>query len=140
MFNLNTFAFHLNELQDYISHLKELKKYSKKELLNEWQIYGLAERYLHLAIECALSLGEQLISNYGYRLPGNYRDIANVLEENKVISKTLAKALSDMAGFRNILVHGYAKIDRSIVYKHLHNDVPKLNSYVKRLSKILKLQ
>ena len=106
---------------------------------NDWQVYGLIERYLHLAIESAFSLGEQIISGNNYRLPSDYKDIILVLYENKVIPKKLAKELEGMAGFRNILVHGYAKIDRNMVYKHLHQDLPKISKYAKCLARFAKV-
>lgn len=138
MFNPSTFARHLDELKKYLGYLKELRKYNKKEVVNEWQVYGLIERYLQLAVECALSLGEQIISNYGFRLPSDYKDIIDILAENKVIPRKFAKEIAGMAGFRNVLVHGYAKIDRNLVYKHLQEDLPKLNQYAKYLSRYVK--
>ncbi|MBI5701639.1 DUF86 domain-containing protein [Candidatus Saganbacteria bacterium] len=139
MFNLNTFAKHLDELGKYLKYLKILQKHNKESAVNNWQVYGLIERYLHLSIECCFSLGEQVISNYGLRLPSDYNDIINILCENKVISKKLAKDLEGIAGFRNILVHGYAKIDRELVYKHLKNDLSKLNSFAKSLAAYVKV-
>ncbi|MFH2033576.1 MAG: HepT-like ribonuclease domain-containing protein, partial [Candidatus Margulisiibacteriota bacterium] len=109
MLNRNTFARHLDEYKTYLGYLSKLKKYSKKDVLDKWYVYGLVERYLQLSIECALSLGEQIISSYGYRIPSDYKDILNVLVENKVIPKSFGKKLEGMAGFRNILVHGYTK-------------------------------
>jgi len=139
MYSPSTFAKHLDELNKYLGYLKQLKKHSNKTVLNDWQVYGLIERYLHLAIESAFSLGEQIISGNNYRLPSDYKDIILVLYENKVIPKKLAKELEGMAGFRNILVHGYAKIDRNMVYKHLHQDLPKISKYAKCLARFAKV-
>lgn len=74
-----------------------------------------------------------------FRLPNDYNDILNILCENKVITKKLAKDLEGMAGFRNILVHGYAKIDRELVYKHLKNDLSKISRFAKSLAIFVKV-
>ena len=139
MYNPSTFAKHLDELKKYLGYLKELKKYSKRDVLDKWYVYGLVERYLQLAIECALSLGEQIISSYGFRLPSDYKDIIYVLSENKVIPKKFAEKIVGMTGFRNILVHGYTQIDRNLVYKHLHKDLGKLSQYAKYLAGFVKV-
>lgn len=135
MYNPSTFAKHLDELRKYLGYLKELQRYSKKDVLDKWHVYGLIERYLHLAIECSLSLGEQIISNHGFRLPDDYKDVIYILAENKVIPKKFAQEISGMAGFRNILVHGYAKINRERVYEHLHKDTKKLKKLAEYLAK-----
>ena len=139
MVNLSTFSRHFEEFRKYISYLKELKKYKKEEILHEWYVYGLIERYFQLAIECALSLGEQIISNYGFRAPNHYRDIVYILGEKKVIPKRLSEEMSELAGFRNILVHGYTKIDRNLVYQHLQKDISNLEQYAKHLAKFTKI-
>lgn len=46
-----------------------------------------------------------------------------VLAELEVIPKEFSKKLSNMVGFRNILVHDYTKIEAEIIVKILKNDL-----------------
>lgn len=139
MVNGSTFSKHLTELHKYLGYLRELKRHSKKAVVGNWDIHGLVERYLQLAIECSLSLGEQVISNHGFRQPGSYRDVVYILAEQKVFSRKFADEIADLAGFRNVLVHGYIKIDRNLVYQHLQKDIPKLRRYAQYLARFVKV-
>ena len=51
---------------------------------------------------------------------------AEILQESATIEHTLAERLIKMVGFRNVLVHGYQKLQFSFVYEALHtgkNDI-----------------
>ncbi|MBA7515273.1 hypothetical protein ES705_07312 [subsurface metagenome] len=45
------------------------------------------------------------------RKPATYRETFEILEEERIISEELANELSDLAGFRNVLVHIYWERD-----------------------------
>ncbi|TFG02362.1 MAG: hypothetical protein EU540_01660 [Promethearchaeota archaeon] len=42
----------INKIQEYLKILKELKLESRENFLTDYRIHGLAERYLHLTIDC----------------------------------------------------------------------------------------
>ena len=113
----------LARLAEYVSYLKRISKYSKKRFVSDFQIFGLAERYLQLAIEVVLDVSKLLIIDFKLRKPESNQDLFDVLLEAKVISPTLHKRLFGIGGFRNILVHDYEKIDREIVYKNLKQNI-----------------
>ena len=53
------------------------------------------------------------------------------LFENKIINNNLKENLSNMAGFRNILVHDYTNLDREIVYEILNNNLKDIEDFRK---------
>lgn len=65
-----------------------------------------------------------------YRKPENNRDIFKVLYENKIIDEILKNNLCNMAGFRNILVHDYMKLDRGLVYDIITNNLIDIENFV----------
>lgn len=107
----------LQRLDEYISYLKELAAFPQRTFINDHHIYGLAERYLHLCIEILLDVGKLFIIERGLPRPENSHEIFELLARHKVISQALFKRIRGMAGFRNILVHDYMKVDRAIVYR-----------------------
>jgi uncharacterized protein YutE (UPF0331/DUF86 family) len=47
----------LAKLDEYLGNLKKLQRYSREEFLADPEHYGSAERFLHLAIEAVLDMG-----------------------------------------------------------------------------------
>lgn len=123
----------LNKLKEYIAFLDDIRNYTELEYVKDPFIYGSSERFLHLAIECAIDIGNHIISDMRYRKPETNRDVFEILYENEVIPLKLKENLGNMASFRNILVHDYIKIDRGMVYKIITEDLDDLKSFMKEI-------
>lgn len=80
----------------------------------DWK--DLAERNLQIAIEGCFDIGKIIISQKMLRDPKDNKDIFIVLAEAGIISARTLEFLSPMAGTRNILVHGYDKVEDSFIY------------------------
>ncbi|HEY0090527.1 MAG TPA: DUF86 domain-containing protein, partial [Candidatus Lokiarchaeia archaeon] len=102
-----------------------------------YKIYGLAERYLQLAIEYVLDIGNHIISRLEFKKPETYQDIFVILGKNSILPLEFAEKIAKMAGFRNILVHGYLDIDEVIVYNHLKEDLKDFEDYIKYIIQYL---
>ena len=111
----------LNKLDEYLEILDDLKKYSLEEFLSKPEYYGSVERFLQLAIETTVDIGNHIVADLGLGEVNWYSDIAAILEEKNFISIDLREKWIRMVGFRNILVHDYLEVDRKIVYDVLQN-------------------
>ena len=69
--------------------------------------------------------------------PEKLQDIFLILGENSILPKQFAKKVAKMAGFRNILVHGYSDIDENLVYDSLIQGLTDFEDYVKYILKFL---
>lgn len=127
----------LGRLDEYVRYLSEIQRANKRSFLEDYHLYGLAERYLQLAIEVLLDVGKLIIVSEALRKPEDNQDIFVVLHENKVISRTLIERLVGIANFRNILVHDYEKIDREIVYKKLRQNLIDFKDFKKEILRYL---
>jgi uncharacterized protein YutE (UPF0331/DUF86 family) len=125
-------AVRLERLRECIKILKAILKYDLEQFKTDVFIYATAERYLQLAIECLLDIGNHIISDKGYRKPDTYAEVFEILSEEKVIPKNLLRELKGMAAFRNVLVHDYLKIDHDKVYAILHERLP----YIEKLGTV----
>ncbi|WP_243679479.1 DUF86 domain-containing protein [Vulcanisaeta souniana] len=76
-------------------------------------IYAV-ERLTQLTIQALLDLGAMLAVELRDRKPETYRDIADYLSNKLGLDEDLRKFLRGLAGFRNVLVHGYAEINREL--------------------------
>ena len=113
----------LNKLDEYLSILDKLSQVSREAFNSQPQLYGSAERFLHLAIETVLDMGNHLIADENLGVVNHYSDIPTILADEEIINADLAHRWIKMIGFRNILVHDYLDIDRDIVYDVLQNQL-----------------
>jgi uncharacterized protein YutE (UPF0331/DUF86 family) len=113
----------LNKLDEYLAILNELRQIDREAFITQPQLYGSAERFLHLAIETVLDMGNHLIADENLGIINHYSDIPSILVKRDYIQAELAERWILMIGFRNILVHDYLDIDRTIVYEVLQNNL-----------------
>lgn len=116
----------LNKLDDYLGILHGLKRYSFQEFIENPEYYGSTERFLHLAIEAVIDLGNHVIAELELGTVNWYSDIPKILAAKGYISEELEDRWIRMTGFRNTLVHEYIDIDRRIVFDVLHNNLQEL--------------
>jgi uncharacterized protein YutE (UPF0331/DUF86 family) len=111
----------LNKIDEYLVVLQRLQRYGRDEFLSDPERYGSAERFLHLAIEALLDMGNHVIADEGLGVVDWYSDVPRIFLEKGMISLELSEKWVRMIGFRNTLVHGYMDVDRTIVYEVLQN-------------------
>ncbi len=78
---------------------------------------------LQLAIQAALDVGSHLVSDDRLGEPETGRDVFRLLGRAGVLPADLAGRLEEMAGFRNIVVHGYTTVDLRVVRRILEQDL-----------------
>lgn len=102
--------------------LKGYRGATLEELRGNPTLRGAVERYLHLSAECVFDIAEMVIAESGLRKPEEYRECIEILGEAGILPAEFAASFAPLAGFRNILVHEYTKIDLSEVHRHLQED------------------
>jgi uncharacterized protein YutE (UPF0331/DUF86 family) len=111
----------LRKLEEYLAILRRLQRYSYDEFVADPERYGSAERFLQLAIEALLDMGNHVIADLDLGTVQWYSDIPTILAERGGLSPELRDRWIRMIGFRNILVHEYLDLDRRIVYEALQH-------------------
>lgn len=71
------------------------------------------------AIEGCLSIAHHILAAEGWGAPDSNADAMRVLAERGVISRECAATMARAAGFRNLLVHRYGRIEDSAVVANL---------------------
>lgn len=70
-----------------------------------------------------LDAGLHIVVERNLERPHDSKEILLALGRHGVIPAELAERIQGMAGFRNILVHRYFKVDPERVYQHLQQDL-----------------
>lgn len=124
----------LNNLRAYVSELKRLSRLTTDEFLTDPDKVASAKYYLIVAIESCVDLAHHIISSERLRRPTDFADAFKVLGEADIVSNDLLVRLENMARFRNLLVHLYAKVDNSRVYEFLQKDLNDFDSFAKAIA------
>ncbi|MEM3587709.1 MAG: DUF86 domain-containing protein, partial [Candidatus Jordarchaeaceae archaeon] len=90
-----------------------------------------------VSIQSAIDIANHIIADKGLRKPLTYRQAFEILSESNIIPVDLANNLSDLAGFRNMLVHIYWSLDFNKVYSILQNDMGFLKEFEKKVKYLL---
>ncbi len=78
-----------------------------------------------------------VISLKSLRTPESYSDAFYVLAEAGILNSSEAEEFADMARFRNVLAHTYARVNLEIVYRILQEKLNNIEKLYKRLLKEL---
>lgn len=118
---------HLKYLNKYYLLLLDARELPYDEFANNLVYYGSTERFLQLAIESCLNIGNRLLSLIQFvkpvATPETYADIFKEMSRLGVVDHDFMQRLIKMAGLRNRLVHLYWKIDQKTLYEFLQNDL-----------------
>jgi uncharacterized protein YutE (UPF0331/DUF86 family) len=112
-------ASRLAALDEYLTLLAPLAALDLEAFKSDPRNYGSAERFLQLAIESIFDIGTHCISALRLARPATYGDVLPTLAEASVITRETATDLMGLAGFRNLLVHDYTRVDRARVHAFL---------------------
>ena len=127
----------LESLEKSLELAKKLGKNSSAKFVETVEIHMLAERCLHLAMEAVLDIANHLVSEYALGRPQTYADSIEKLAEAKIITRKLGERLIPWVGFRNLLVHGYLKLDHLKSYQAIQKDLKTLEAFKKVVEKLL---
>ncbi len=84
-------------------------------------------------IEACIDIASHLVSVYNFQRPEMYAEFFDVLGKNKLLNEDLSNDLSDMARFRNLLVHSYAQVDNIKVLKYVKQDLDNIRDFIKAI-------
>ncbi len=132
----------LRSLRDAVAYLK-----SERDQLSFFQDYEAnlrlrraIERCLHISIESCLDIGRHLIALESLPFPETNKEVFQILARAGIIPRTLLPSLLSMAGFRNLVVHEYVKIDDHQVYKILQHQLGDFDAFARAITDYLESQ
>jgi len=98
------------------TRLRELSTLARLDRIREdLKEERFVEHTLQLVIQAALDVASHIVSDERLGEPATNRELFDRLAAGDWISRDLAARLGDMAGFRNVLVHGYQDVDLDVV-------------------------
>ena len=122
--------YHMQELQDALSDWRRYQSIPRDEFFSSRDTRNMVFHAMMVSIQSAIDVATNIIAKEHYEKPTTYRETFEILGKNGLVPENLAKELSALAGFRNVLVHIYWDLDIAQVYEVLQRDLGYLEEYM----------
>ncbi len=110
---------HLKQLREAIVILRDLGKSTREEFTSDFHVFGLAERYLQIAIEACLLTCGILVASLGLRRPEGYHELLSIVAAQRLIPQPLSYRLEVLTNLRDALVHDPGTLNHDLLYDHI---------------------
>lgn len=125
----------LAQIETYVAELHRLAR--PAELDRDVRERRFVEHTLQLAIQAAIDVASHIVSDEHLGEPTTNRELFDLLQQAGWLQAPLAASLRSMAGFRNILVHGYATVDLAILRDVLAGHLGDLTTFAAEMRRRL---
>ena len=129
---------HLKELDESLKDWERYQRYTLEDLRNDRDKRNMMLHAMLVSIQASIDISAHLISKNQLKRPATYREAFYLLGQSGMIPEELADELSDLAGFRNVLVHIYWDLDLDEIYSILQNELGTLRSFRDEIKKLLR--
>lgn len=109
----------LARLVDYTEKLRPFQAKPEQEIVTDYTTLWAVKRGMQLSVQYVLDICNHIVSEVSAERPEGYRDLILAGGRLGLIPAEFAEGFSSLAGFRNVLVHEYAKVDPSEVCRNL---------------------
>jgi uncharacterized protein YutE (UPF0331/DUF86 family)/predicted nucleotidyltransferase len=114
---------HLKQLREAVYILKDLGKTKQEEFTTDYRVYGLAERYLQIAIESCLQVCGILVASLGLRRPEGYHELLSIVATQQIIPNSLSYRLELLTNLRDTLVHDSSMLNHDLLYDYIQQRI-----------------
>lgn len=127
---------HLAALREALANLQRHSGRKAQELRANADLRWAIERGLQLCVQNALDVATHITAASGLDSP-DYTSAIDRLAELGAIPAEFATRLRPIAGFRNVLVHGYLQVDLAVVEHVLKEKLPEFEAFASHIEAFL---
>ena len=114
MLNKNLIKTKIRSIQEYLVEIEPILSLPKEQVVSNIEKLRALERNFQLIVDAMLDINIHLIRELELGSPNDLKSTFIILSEGKIIPSDFAQKISPIVGLRNILVHGYEKVDRGL--------------------------
>lgn len=85
---------------------------------------------LQMAIQNCIDMAAHVVSQESLGVPGSYNEMFYLLEEKGYIDKDITELMVKAIGFRNLMVHEYAKMNLKQIFEIAKTGPQDINRYL----------
>jgi len=128
---------HLAALRQSLEVLATRSGVSVEELDTDIEGRWLVERGLQLCAQNTLDIATHIAASRGRDVP-DYASAIDELGRLGVLTHEFAREFRSVAGFRNVLVHGYLDVNLDVLHTLLHDRLGDFESFAARIEDYLR--
>lgn len=117
-------------------HLRRIIKKRDTDLhtfLNDIDLQESILFNIQMAVQNCVDIAAHIVSEEGFGVPGSTNEMFYLLEENGFLHSEITEKIVKAVGFRNLIVHEYAKIELKQVFEISQEDINDLSEYLKSI-------
>ncbi len=137
MVNANLLSAKLVELTDRADRARRHCPASPAELAADRDALDLVAFNLMLAVQTCADIAAHIIADEGWSTAKTLADGFDRLAEHGVTSAAIAEQLKRAVGLRNVVAHGYARINVDMVYAAATAGVDDLRQFAGDVARLL---
>lgn len=138
--NLDRLRELAGHLRNACRQLQEIGKQEVEAFLADAKSVNSAKYLAIVAAEAALDICNHVVAKKGGRSPEDYADCMTILGELGILEPDLRMRMSQMARFRNLLVHLYWRVDDREVWRVIREHLADFDAYLLAIGRFLKAE
>ncbi len=127
----------LESLRRCIKRIEDKRPESLELFVDDLDIQDIIVLNLTRAIQTCVDIGAHLIANSEAKPPATMGETFDILATVGVIDTATALKMKKAVGFRNLAVHGYGKINFSIVYSIITEQIEDFQQFARFITTAL---
>ncbi|HEX5043647.1 MAG TPA: DUF86 domain-containing protein [Candidatus Polarisedimenticolaceae bacterium] len=127
---------HLHALDEALTSLRAHRGRSLQDLEKDREERWIVERGLQLCAQNVLDVATHLAASAGHDVP-DYASALDRLQELGVLSPEFVQRFRGIAGFRNVLVHGYLEVDLRVLHTVLEERFDDFGTFARLVRRYL---
>ena len=140
MLNRDLIVDKLLAMKKYLSELMPiLDKVNKSTEPSNESVHAV-ERLLQLIVDAAIDINTHIITRNNMETPNDYQGTFAILARGDVMPTDFATRIANSVGLRNLLVHGYEKVERAKMLRDVTQNIGQYYEYVKYIYDFLDKQ
>lgn len=126
------------EAKKALATLKDFSAINKEDILRNIEKLERIKYNFIIAIQSLIDISNHLVAKKGARAPEDYGDCFKILGEMGILDASLSMRLSQMAKFRNLLVHLYWEVDDNKVCDILRENLIDIDKFLEVVGRVVR--
>lgn len=137
MLNKDLIKTKIRNIQEYLSEIEPILLLSKNEIISNIEKLRTLERNFQLIVDAMIDINIHIIRELELGSPDDLKSTFIILSKRKIIPLDFAQKISPVVGLRNILVHGYEKVDRGLFVDSFQKNRQDFDQYLLLINSFL---
>ena len=137
MLNKNLIKTKIRSIQEYLVEIEPILSLPKDQVVSNIEKLRALERNFQLIVDAMLDINIHFIRELELGSPDDLKSTFVILVAGKIIPLDFAQKISPVVGLRNILVHGYEKVDRGLFVDSFQKNRQDFDKYLLLINSFL---